>query len=601
MSSKDGELQNFSFTKLAEELDSATSSVSFEGKSNKWENEAAVQPVIDEINKSQKLTLLNLEGNTLGVEAAKAIGQALQKHPEFQKALWKDLFTGRLKTEIPLALKEMCSGIIKAGANLTVLDCSDNALGPNGMIGLVDFIKSSSCYSLQELKLNNCGLGVQGGKMLADALLSCHESSVKAGKPLKLKVFIAGRNRLENEGAKALAKVFAAVKTLEEIAMPQNGIYHIGIAALSDGFKENENMRVLDLNDNTITSKGAVSLASAFKSMQKLRKINFGDCLLKTKGALLLAEAIQNSHADLEILELESNEIEMNGGITVASAVGNKENLKILNLDCNQFGGEGCITIQEIMEGNGKLDCLASMENDEGDDDGVDDTENEDEAENEDDYEEEEEAEDKNEPAEISSYRGLESISLSEDDDCDVNYIAAFCNKSVFNNKENSSHDNSVVFIKEEELANTIENFIECNTTSKMFMALTEKNKLEEFRNYLKKYKDDDYLIRLTFLVLKCSDVSTESAEALDIAVALYKDAFDYAKETNQISRVRTFFLIQLGLLKCEDKSFKPAYDLKACRNAAKIAVDKKCFPDEIESSFKLFLEKFGDAQFVKP
>lgn len=84
----------------------------------------------------------------MGVCAANAIGKALERHPEFQQALWKDLFTGRLKTEIPEALESMGRGIIAAGAQLSILDCSDNALGPNGMRGLVDLLKSPACYSL---------------------------------------------------------------------------------------------------------------------------------------------------------------------------------------------------------------------------------------------------------------------------------------------------------------------------------------------------------------------------------------------------------------------------------------------------------------------
>lgn len=47
---------------------------------------------------------LNLEGNTLGVDASKHIAKSLEKHPEFKRALWKDMFTGRLKEEIPKAL-----------------------------------------------------------------------------------------------------------------------------------------------------------------------------------------------------------------------------------------------------------------------------------------------------------------------------------------------------------------------------------------------------------------------------------------------------------------------------------------------------------------
>lgn len=176
------------------------------------------------MNECKSLVYLNLEGNTLGVEAARAIGEALKKHPEFQKALFKDLFTGRMKTEIPPALQSMGAGMIAAGAQLTVFDCSDNALGPNGMTGLVGLFSSPTCYTLQELKLNNCGLGIGGGTMLSQALLDCHAASVKAGTPLALKVFIAGRNRLENKGAMALAKVFKVVQTLEHVAMPQNGV-----------------------------------------------------------------------------------------------------------------------------------------------------------------------------------------------------------------------------------------------------------------------------------------------------------------------------------------------------------------------------------------
>jgi Ran GTPase-activating protein 1 len=45
--------------------------------------------------------------------------------------------------------------------------------------------------------------------MVAEALMHCFEASSQEGKPLGLKVFIAGRSRLENTGAKLFAQVFA--------------------------------------------------------------------------------------------------------------------------------------------------------------------------------------------------------------------------------------------------------------------------------------------------------------------------------------------------------------------------------------------------------
>lgn len=105
--------------------------------------------------------------------------------------------------------------------------------------------------------------------MLAKALSECYDCSVGAGRPLQLKVFIAGRNRLENDGAKALSQFFQKVGSLETLAIPQNGIYHPGISALSDSLRDNENLKVLNLNDNTIGPKGAQALAFTLELLQK--------------------------------------------------------------------------------------------------------------------------------------------------------------------------------------------------------------------------------------------------------------------------------------------------------------------------------------------
>lgn len=357
-------MAGFNFGNFAVALaEAGDTGVSFEGKAKNWGTEEegllikccrahmcinnmsfTAKEVVDAINACERLDFLNLEGNTLGVGAAKAIARALEQHAEFKRALWKDLFTGRLKSEIPLALESMGQGMIKAGAQLTILDCSDNALGPNGMKGLVTLIGSRACYSLQELRLNNCGLGIQGARMLAGSLTECLDASKRAGGPVfALKVFFAGRNRLENEGAKALGAIFGRIGTLEEVTVPQNGINHDGIRALSDGFKTNPNLRVLNLNDNTVTAKGAKSLAEALEVLNRLVELNLGDCLLRTDGAVLLAEALQDGHNQLEVLNMGFNEIGPNGGLSVAQAMQNKPHINSIVLNGNMVSVYGQI------------------------------------------------------------------------------------------------------------------------------------------------------------------------------------------------------------------------------------------------------------------
>ncbi|CAH1642833.1 unnamed protein product [Spodoptera littoralis] len=276
------------------------SGVDFSGKSLKLNSADDAQPIVDAINGCADLQYLTLTGNTLGVSAAEAIAKALEHHPELKIARFSDMFTGRMKTEIPPALAALGDGMIKAGARLSVLDLSDNAFGPIGVEGLAKLLQSDVCSELEELRLNNNGLGITGGRLLAKAL---------AARPRKLKIFIAGRNRLENDGATALANVFKNMGTLEELAMPQNGIYHVGISALSAACRQNRRLARLNLNDNTVGAKGAQAIAEALPNLKNLKSINFGDCLLKSKGASALAKAFKENSILLESLDLSHNEI----------------------------------------------------------------------------------------------------------------------------------------------------------------------------------------------------------------------------------------------------------------------------------------------------
>ena len=340
--------------------------LSFAGKGFKLDNEDDASEIITKIKQQKTLKALNLEGNTLGIDAAKAIAQALEGHPEFQRALWSDMFTGRLKTEIPKALKYLGDAIMLSGAQLVELDLSDNAFGPNGMVGLTDLLKSKSCYTLKALKLNNNGLGVTGGKMLAESLLSCHKSSSEAGCPLALEVFVSGRGRLENEGSIALSEPFKLMGSLKEVSMPQNGINHEGITALATAFAANPNLQAVNLNDNTFTEKGARSMAAALGQMQNLQVVNFGDCLLRNKGAKYIANALKEGHNKLRELTLSFNEVRNSGAQTVAECMINKDSLQKLDLDGNQLGEDGIELVQGIMEAADKQDILGSFSDDEG-------------------------------------------------------------------------------------------------------------------------------------------------------------------------------------------------------------------------------------------
>ncbi|NXF39587.1 RAGP1 protein, partial [Nyctibius bracteatus] len=378
-------------TKLAESLAKTKvggGQLSFKGQSLKLNTAEDAEEVIKQIEEFDGLEALCLEGNTVGVEAAKVIAKALEKKSELKRCHWSDMFTGRLRSEIPPALISLGDALITAGAQLVELDLSDNAFGPDGVRGFEALLKSPACYSLQELRLNNCGMGIGGGKILAAALKECHRKSSAQGKPLALRIFVAGRNRLENDGATALAEAFGIIGTLEEVHIPQNGINHPGITALAQAFAINPLLKVINLNDNTFTEKGAIAMAETLKALRQIEVINFGDCLVRSKGAIAIADAVKEGLHKLKELNLSFCEIKRDAALTVAEAIEDKAELEKLDLNGNCLGEEGCEQLQEILEGFNMAAVLGSLSDDEGEEEDDDDEEEEDEEEEEEEEEE---------------------------------------------------------------------------------------------------------------------------------------------------------------------------------------------------------------------
>uniref|UniRef100_A0A8D0AY05 Ran GTPase-activating protein 1 n=1 Tax=Sander lucioperca TaxID=283035 RepID=A0A8D0AY05_SANLU len=370
--------------------------LSYKGLGLKLDNAESVEELVCEIEQYHGLRALRLEGNTVGVDAARAIAKALETLCVFQRCYWSDMFTGRLRSEIPTALRSLGSALMSAGARLTELDLSDNAFGPDGVKGIEQLLKSPSCHTLRELRLNNCGMGIGGGKILAEALIECHRQSLAHGAPLKLRVFIAGRNRLENEGASALAKAFQVIGSLEEVHMPQNGINYAGVMALASAMRHNPELRLLNLNDNTFTKRGTLAMAQALRHLRNVQVINFGDCLVRSEGAIALAAVLREGLPILKELNLSFGEITEAAALVVAQAVTDKPHMEKVDLNGNCLGEEGCEALREAMENMDKGDMLASLSDDEGepDDEGE---EDEDDHENDDDYDDDDASDDCNE------------------------------------------------------------------------------------------------------------------------------------------------------------------------------------------------------------
>ncbi|VDL93942.1 unnamed protein product [Schistocephalus solidus] len=335
--------------------------VDFADNSLKIDGKKDANPIVLAMKKCPQMTVLRLSGNTLGVEGAEAIGSQLSNHPSLTRCLFSDLFTGRMVDEIAPALRHLSAGIISAGAQLTELDLSDNAFGPRGVVGVTELLSSPVCYTLRTLKMNNQGLGHQGCRYLTEALLKGLRDSKGSGP--KLKTFSAGRNRLENYGAKLLADVFSEMKSLEELHLYQNGIgIHgmDGIQCLVNAIALNPNLRVLNLSDNSLTADGGTELAKSLSHLPNLEELILDDCLIRGRGCRSLANEIEREDVvpNLKCLRLYGNEITRDAGVHLALCLEAKTKLKHLNLNANEFGSEGIDMVIRTLESIGLIEAL---------------------------------------------------------------------------------------------------------------------------------------------------------------------------------------------------------------------------------------------------
>ncbi|CAG8450898.1 13535_t:CDS:2 [Ambispora gerdemannii] len=358
-------------------LDTAGKVFSVAGRGLKLDTTQDVQEFVDTIIGAKDLEEVVLSGNTFGVEAAQAIGRALKEKTELKILNAADIFTGRLREEVPPGVKALCDALIDK-EKLVEVNFSDNAFGPAGAEPMVDFLVHNRWF--QVLKINNVGLGPRGGNIIGKALLEAAQINTKENHSSPLRTIVMGRNRLENDSSKTLANAIAAHGNLVEIIMPQNGIRPDGIITFSQGFAACKNLEILDLQDNTFTDTGSRAFAQALPNWPNLKLLNIGDCLLSEEGGIVVAEALLLGHnTKLHTLNLQYNEIDKKGIDILASAISSHlKNLSSLELNGNKVLAEDAsikkvsmaLELHGFPEALGELDDM-EVTDEEGDEEDV--------------------------------------------------------------------------------------------------------------------------------------------------------------------------------------------------------------------------------------
>ncbi|XP_051551956.1 leucine-rich repeat-containing protein 74B [Myxocyprinus asiaticus] len=198
-----------------------------------------------------------------------------------------------------------------------------------------------------ELNMMHCGLGPQGTKALAVALVT--NTSI-----LKLNL---RDNWMEGMGGAAIADMLKENCYITEIDLSENRMGEDGSRALAGMLLENTVLLSFNLSGNHLDDRAARHLAPALTSNQKLQHLNlshnrFGD----TAGEILGAAIAENTA--LKSLNLAWNCIRGKGAIAFGKGLGGNIFLRTLDLSYNGLGKEGAIALEEALKQNNTLEDL---------------------------------------------------------------------------------------------------------------------------------------------------------------------------------------------------------------------------------------------------
>ncbi|KAJ3523328.1 hypothetical protein NMY22_g11486 [Coprinellus aureogranulatus] len=330
---------------------------SFKDRGLKLETAASINDLFADVDLGN-VTELVMSGNTIGVEAGKALAEligkmrSLQVHfaiPQFipiahhyllthaptiiiQVARLDNIFTTRSISEIPLALTPICTALSTL-PHLTSVDLSDNAFGQRSVSAVAPLLSDGP--PLEVLKLGNIGMNIEGGREIASLILS--QGNFKSGndkdanqkeeqRGSSLKTLVLSRNLLGDASASSWAKVISLHKhTLRRFESNRNDFRESGIIAIGTALLSSVNLEHLTIEDAVVANadrdnddvegvkrrRGYELLADVVRSSsERLKVLHLPSCAFRSAGADELVDALSSrTYPKLKSLRLEHNEL----------------------------------------------------------------------------------------------------------------------------------------------------------------------------------------------------------------------------------------------------------------------------------------------------
>ncbi|KAL0242943.1 hypothetical protein GEMRC1_005506 [Eukaryota sp. GEM-RC1] len=248
-----------------------------------------------------KVTSVDLRNNSIGVEGARLLAEALQFNDSVTSL---QLRSNSVGAEGAIALAE----VLAVNASLTSFGLRSNSVGAVGARALAEALTVNA--SLTSIDLWNNSIGNAGARALAEAL------TVNAS----LTSIDLWNNSIGNAGARALAEALAVNDSLKSVNMSYNSIGDEGVKALAEALKVNTSITIFDLSCNSIGNQGAGALADALKVNSSITTLDLRQNSIGNAGAIALSEALKVNGLVTSI-DLAKNSIGVKGARALAETL----------------------------------------------------------------------------------------------------------------------------------------------------------------------------------------------------------------------------------------------------------------------------------------
>lgn len=305
--------------------------------------------LIASLNQYYSLVHLNLGGNRIGLSGCIELGKLL-RNPESQLkelhlecsniddksievlvngALFKNRRLKKLSLsqnfEITASGWRTLSGVLRNPLSaLEALYLAETSLDDNGLAWIGSALSFNSTLKVLDLYCNE-RINFDGWRPFFRLLQDNPSCAVEE---LNL-----GENNINDEVAVALFNTFARVRTFKFLRLNDTEtIWSLGWQAISNLLQNhNATLVELDLNMNNIDNEGAISLANALANSPSLRILDLGsNSLIHAAGWRALSVCFQNSI--LEEINLSENRIDDEVAVLLANSFAAMPTLKSLNL-----------------------------------------------------------------------------------------------------------------------------------------------------------------------------------------------------------------------------------------------------------------------------